>query len=177
MTLPLPTQSNDRGSPRDRNSHRRERPDHGDQLGRLSQPSRRVPDRPEKLLEPYLYDLCGDCQRQDHTNPLDCNFCCVTWGRRSSRRASINRAGNTLRCSGGPGHAGYPISAGTGMVRGLDYYTRTVFEIVHGEWVEPRQSGEAVDMTTSSESLGVPTCRASGSPSDWSVARTAGRSH
>ncbi|MBI4464966.1 MAG: histidine--tRNA ligase [Acidobacteria bacterium] len=84
-------------------------------------------------------DLCGDCQRRSETNPLRVLDCKVP-----DDQPTINKLPDILHalCSGCLNHffkvQGYlqdqniPFTWQPRMVRGLDYYTRTTFEIVHG---------------------------------------------
>jgi histidyl-tRNA synthetase len=92
------------------------------------------------FLEPYLGELCGDCQRRYHTNPLRILDCKVPRCAEIALDApvitesldqpcrehfkAVQVALETLEI---------PYRLEPRMVRGLDYYTRTAFEIVHGE--------------------------------------------
>jgi histidyl-tRNA synthetase len=92
------------------------------------------------FLDPYLEELCGDCRRRYHTNPLrilDCKVprCSeialtaplITDSLDDSCKShfeSVRRALDILKI---------PYRFDPRMVRGLDYYTRTAFEIVHEE--------------------------------------------
>lgn len=93
-----------------------------------------------QFLEPFLAELCPDCQRRYHTNPLriiDCkvprcseialNAPMITDSLDDACRShfeSVRRALDILKI---------PYRLEPRMVRGLDYYTRTAFEIVHDE--------------------------------------------
>ncbi|MGO9230490.1 MAG: histidine--tRNA ligase [Bryobacteraceae bacterium] len=96
----------------------------------------------EKLREavqPMAASLCGDCQRRAVTNPLRVLDCKVP-----SDQAAIDKLPSILDhlCDACRVHFGavrshlddrglaYTVRAR--MVRGLDYYMRTTFEVVHG---------------------------------------------
>jgi histidyl-tRNA synthetase len=87
--------------------------------------------------EPYKDQLCGDCQRRLETNPLRILDC-----KKPSCQPLAEGAPRTLEYLCGPcaehfaalqGHLevmGLPYQIESRLVRGLDYYTRTVFEVV-----------------------------------------------
>jgi histidyl-tRNA synthetase len=90
-------------------------------------------------LEKYLDDLCPDCQRRYHTNPLRVLDCKV------ERCAGIAKGAPLIRDSLDDACTRHfeavrdalsawniPYRCEPTMVRGLDYYTRTAFEIIHG---------------------------------------------
>jgi histidyl-tRNA synthetase len=96
----------------------------------------------EKLraaLEPVAASLCGDCQRRAVTNPLRVLDCKV-----EADQPIIDKLPNILDhlCDPCRGHfdlvkrylddRGLAYTVRPRMVRGLDYYMRTTFEVVHG---------------------------------------------
>ncbi len=86
---------------------------------------------------PYLSELCGDCQRRYEQNPLrilDCKVdhdkdCMKTAPKLSEYLNEESRAyfDQVLRCLD---ELGIPYEIDERLVRGLDYYTHTVFEVV-----------------------------------------------
>lgn len=94
----------------------------------------------QEYLAPYLNDLCEDCQRRYDRNPLrvlDCKVPrCVEIAagaplitdsldsRCREHFTSLQEALELLRI---------PYRVEPRMVRGLDYYTRTAFEVIHEE--------------------------------------------
>jgi histidyl-tRNA synthetase len=94
----------------------------------------------KQFLEPFLSELCGDCQRRYHTNPLriiDCkvprcseiamNAPLILESLDDSCRSHFEKVCSALDI------LRIPYRVEPRMVRGLDYYTRTAFEIVHEE--------------------------------------------
>jgi len=96
----------------------------------------------EKLreaLEPVAARLCGDCQRRAVTNPLRVLDCKV-----EADQPIIDKLPSILDhlCDACRAHfdavksflddRGIPYAVRPRMVRGLDYYMRTTFEVVHG---------------------------------------------
>jgi len=91
----------------------------------------------KKFLTEKSFQLCEDCQRRLHTNPLRIFDCKV-----ETCKEAIADAPQVINfiCNECQGHfnqvKGYLEAAGLGyvlnprMVRGLDYYTRTAFEVV-----------------------------------------------
>jgi len=92
----------------------------------------------EKLRE-VASQLCGDCQRRAETNPLRVLDCKVPEDQETINalpsiqdhlcepcRAHFNAVKSHLD------DRGIPYEVRPRMVRGLDYYMRTTFEIVHG---------------------------------------------
>lgn len=89
-----------------------------------------------KYLKGKLDSLCSDCQRRAETNPLRVFDC-----KQDSCKASLEDAPliNTFWCDGCKRHfdnvvsyllkASIPHRIDPTLVRGLDYYTRTAFEI------------------------------------------------
>jgi len=112
------------------------------QINSLGDPACRGPYRDEiqKFLRSKREDLCEDCQRRVETNPLrvfDCkkeecqaqlsdapvvlDFLCADCRRHFEQ---VKRLLDELRL---------PYAVNPRMVRGLDYYTRTAFEVVAGD--------------------------------------------
>jgi histidyl-tRNA synthetase len=96
----------------------------------------------EKLreaLQPVAASLCGDCQRRAVTNPLRVLDCKVP-----GDQETIDKLPGILDhlCDACRGHfdavkrhldqRGIAYTVRPRMVRGLDYYMRTTFEVVHG---------------------------------------------
>lgn len=93
-----------------------------------------------EYLEPYLDSLCGDCQRRYHTNPLRILDCKVPTCAEIALGAPVITESLDRPCrehfegvQAALDTLGIPYRQEPRMVRGLDYYTRTAFEIVHGE--------------------------------------------
>ena len=86
---------------------------------------------------PYLEDLCGDCKRRYEQNPLrilDCKVdhdkdCMKTAPKLSEYLNDESKAyfDQVLKCLDA---LGIPYEIDERLVRGLDYYTHTVFEVV-----------------------------------------------
>lgn len=91
------------------------------------------------FLEQRIDALCEDCRRRLSTNPLRALDCKVP-GCIQATAGAPSMLDNL--CSGCDGHfadvqrylglTGTPFSINPRMVRGLDYYTRTTFEVVTG---------------------------------------------
>jgi histidyl-tRNA synthetase len=96
----------------------------------------------EKLreaLKPVAAGMCGDCQRRAETNPLRVLDCKV-----EADQPIIEKLPNILDCLCDPCRAhfeavkrylndrGIEYEVRPRLVRGLDYYMRTTFEVVHG---------------------------------------------
>ncbi|MHB8217467.1 MAG: histidine--tRNA ligase [Candidatus Sulfotelmatobacter sp.] len=92
-----------------------------------------------KALEPVVAKMCVDCQRRAVTNPLRVFDCKVPQDQpiietlpRISQfldegcRKHFDAVQEILT------KVGVPFSLNDGLVRGLDYYTRTAFEFTHG---------------------------------------------
>ncbi len=83
--------------------------------------------------------MCGDCQRRAETNPLRVLDCKVPRTSRSSNRC---RSSLDYLCDACREHfeavqqylddRGIAFEVRPRLVRGLDYYMRTTFEVVHG---------------------------------------------
>ncbi|HEV2445402.1 MAG TPA: histidine--tRNA ligase, partial [Candidatus Sulfopaludibacter sp.] len=96
-------------------------------------------ERLRQELKPVAHTLCGDCQRRADTNPLRVLDCKV-----EADQAVINSLPSILDylCDGCRAHfdavreyltsRGIEYEVRPRMVRGLDYYMRTTFEVVHG---------------------------------------------
>ena len=93
----------------------------------------------KEYLELRRESLCDDCRRRIKTNPLRALDCKVTGcGEATTEAPSVLQH----LCSGCDDHftavrrhldaTGTPYSVNHRMVRGLDYYTRTTFELVTG---------------------------------------------
>jgi histidyl-tRNA synthetase len=96
--------------------------------------------RLREFLEPYLDDLCGDCRRRYDANPLRVLDCKVPRCSEIAKDAPIILDSLDTSCvehfhavQTGLDLLGIPYRLEPRMVRGLDYYTRTAFEIIHGE--------------------------------------------
>lgn len=92
------------------------------------------------FLEPYLGELCSDCQRRYHTNPLRILDCKVPRCAEIAHDAPLITESLDEACrehfegvQAALTTLDIPYRLEPRMVRGLDYYTRTAFEIVHGE--------------------------------------------
>jgi histidyl-tRNA synthetase len=92
----------------------------------------------QEFLMNRLDDLCEDCQRRYHTNPLRVLDCKVPRCVEAVKGAPIITDSLDDACRDhfsevrrGLDLLGIPYRLEPGMVRGLDYYTRTAFEIVH----------------------------------------------
>lgn len=101
------------------------------------------PQYKEKLIAfftPEKERLCEDCQRRLETNPLRILDCKVKGCREIAARAPRMIDSLCADCSRHLGEVresldavGVPYIINPGIVRGLDYYTRTVFEITTEE--------------------------------------------
>jgi histidyl-tRNA synthetase len=120
----------------------------------------------EKLrsfLSPYLEELCPDCARRYHVNPmrvLDCKVPrCTEIAKDApliidslddSCRLHFLKVQDILR------ELAIPHRVEPRMVRGLDYYTRTAFEIVHEELGRTKAVGGGGRYDTLVKELGGP---------------------
>ncbi len=97
----------------------------------------------ERLLayyRPHIDNLCADCRVRYERNPLRLLDCKVP---SCARLAAGAPTVSEYLCEGCAAHfatlrellstADVPFTADPGIVRGLDYYTRTVFEVVSGD--------------------------------------------
>ncbi len=93
-----------------------------------------------QVLAPYLGELCGDCNQRYHTNPLrmlDCkNPNCKAIYQKPEVQAFLSQDNTCGECKthfdsllGILESLAIPYHHNRMLVRGLDYYTRTVFEI------------------------------------------------
>ncbi|MFH0823898.1 MAG: histidine--tRNA ligase [Pseudomonadota bacterium] len=102
--------------------------------------------RPEyrRVLQDFLRDrleeLCPDCRRRYHRNPLRILDCKVPECEAIARECPVITESLDGPCiehfdavRDALDMIGIPYRVESGMVRGLDYYTRTAFEIVHDE--------------------------------------------
>ena len=92
------------------------------------------------FLKDYLDDLCPDCRRRFHTNPLRVLDCKVPRCAEIALDSPLITDSLDQACQehfrgvrDGLDLLGIPYRMEPRMVRGLDYYTRTAFEIIHGE--------------------------------------------
>jgi histidyl-tRNA synthetase len=119
--------------------------------------------RLKQYLEPHLGELCPDCQRRYALNPLRILDCKV------ERCAEIARAAPLITDSLDAGCREHfqkvketlttldvPFRVEPRMVRGLDYYTRTAFEIVHQELGRSKAVGGGGRYDTLIKELGGP---------------------
>lgn len=91
----------------------------------------------KKHFAPHLEDLCGDCQRRYEQNPLRILDCKVDHDKECMKTApklseylneeSSEYFNRVLACLDA---LGIPYEIDERLVRGLDYYTHTVFEVV-----------------------------------------------
>jgi histidyl-tRNA synthetase len=112
------------------------------QINSLGEPACRGPYRDEiqKFLRGKKDDLCEDCQRRLETNPLRVFDC-----KKEECQARLSDAPVVLdflcadcrrhfeRVKGLLDELHLPYAVNPRMVRGLDYYTRTAFEVVAGD--------------------------------------------
>ena len=90
-------------------------------------------------LQPRLANMCGDCNHRAERNPLRILDC-----KQSACRSELQDAPSIQDCLCGDCRAHFdrvvrglqalriPVEVDASLVRGLDYYTRTVFEVMHG---------------------------------------------
>jgi len=96
-------------------------------------------DRLRQALEPVALDMCGDCRRRSQTNPLRVLDCKVEADQPIIEKLPmiVDHLCDPCRthfdavkkhlCD-----LGVPFEVRPRLVRGLDYYMRTTFEVVHG---------------------------------------------
>lgn len=89
-------------------------------------------------VTPFADTLCGDCQRRLRQNPLRLLDCKVPQDHARMADAPRMRGSLCEACRAHDGEVrsllgalGVPVVTDDALVRGLDYYTRTVFEIVN----------------------------------------------
>lgn len=92
----------------------------------------------QEYYEPHRASLCEDCRRRVDRNPLRLLDCKVPHDRELAAGAPRMRDHLCEECAahfqGLQEHLAdleIPYEVDTGIVRGLDYYTKTVFEIIH----------------------------------------------
>lgn len=92
------------------------------------------------FLKDFLDDLCPDCKRRFESNPLRVLDCKVPRCAEIALDAPVITDSLDKACQehfqgvrDGLDLLGIPYRLEPRMVRGLDYYTRTAFEIIHGE--------------------------------------------
>ncbi|HUI44968.1 MAG TPA: histidine--tRNA ligase [Nitrospirota bacterium] len=91
----------------------------------------------KKYLEAKLPTLCGDCQRRYETNPLRVLDCKVDADKFGDSPVMLDHLCNPCKThfetvENGLKKLGIPFEVNPRLVRGLDYYTRTTFELVMG---------------------------------------------
>jgi histidyl-tRNA synthetase len=91
------------------------------------------------FLEQRAADLCADCQRRMQTNPLRALDCKVPGCKEATAGAPAMLDNLCTECADHFAltrkyldESGTPYEVNSRMVRGLDYYTRTTFELVTG---------------------------------------------
>jgi histidyl-tRNA synthetase len=96
-------------------------------------------ERLREALKPVAHQMCGDCQRRAETNPLRVLDCKV-----EADQPIIEKLPSILDCLCADCRAhfdavrmylddrGIEYEVRPRLVRGLDYYMRTTFEVVHG---------------------------------------------
>jgi histidyl-tRNA synthetase len=96
-------------------------------------------ERLREELKSVAHTMCGDCQRRAETNPLRVLDCKV-----EADQPIIEKLPSILDCLCAECHAHFDLVRGylddrgieyevrPRLVRGLDYYMRTTFEVVHG---------------------------------------------
>jgi histidyl-tRNA synthetase len=90
----------------------------------------------KRFLSPKLGDICGNCQRRYSTNPLRILDCKVPICQQATQEAptlfdhlSLESASHFQSVLDGLTRLGIPFTLNYRLVRGLDYYSRTTFEI------------------------------------------------
>jgi histidyl-tRNA synthetase len=90
----------------------------------------------KQFLAPRIGDLCGNCQRRYSTNPLRILDCKVPLCHQATQDAptlihhlSSDSASHFQSVLEGLSVIGLPFTLNNRLVRGLDYYSRTTFEI------------------------------------------------
>ena len=98
----------------------------------------------KEYFEPHLNDLCEDCQRRFYKNPLRMLDCKVDKNTEIMKNAPI--IGNYLSEEDSKyfeilcntlESMGVPYTIDSRLVRGLDYYTNDIFEIIYEEANSP----------------------------------------
>jgi histidyl-tRNA synthetase len=91
----------------------------------------------KEYLKTKLPTLCGDCQRRYETNPLRVLDCKVDADKFKDSPVMLDHLCEPCKThfetvESGLGKLGIPFEVNPRLVRGLDYYTRTTFELVMG---------------------------------------------
>ena len=91
----------------------------------------------KQYLQAKLPTLCGDCQRRYETNPLRVLDCKVDADKFGDSPVMLDHLCGACKThfetvEGGLRKLGVPFEVNPRLVRGLDYYTRTTFELVMG---------------------------------------------
>jgi histidyl-tRNA synthetase len=91
----------------------------------------------KKYLTPKLPSLCADCQRRYETNPLRVLDCKVDADKFADSPVMLDYLCGPCKAhfetvEQGLQKLGIPFEVNKRLVRGLDYYTRTTFELVMG---------------------------------------------
>jgi len=91
----------------------------------------------KKYLAGKLSSLCTDCQRRYETNPLRVLDCKVDADKFNDSPVMLDYLCGPCKAhfetvEAGLKRLGIPFEVNTRLVRGLDYYTRTTFELVMG---------------------------------------------
>ncbi len=101
-----------------------------------------------RFIEKHLGELCGDCRRRYAVNPLRVLDCKVDRCAEIAAEAPVilNSLDNECRrhfdaVQDALGMLGIPFRVNPRIVRGLDYYTRTAFEIIHEEFGSSKAVG------------------------------------
>ena len=94
-------------------------------------------DKLKEYLKDKLPTLCGDCQRRYETNPLRVLDCKVDADKFSDSPVMLDHLCEPCKTHFETVEAGLkkldiPFAINPRLVRGLDYYTRTTFELVMG---------------------------------------------
>lgn len=115
------------------------------------------------FLEPFLEELCPDCRRRYETNPLRILDCKVDRCQEIAKKAPLMTDSLDAGCRD---HfqkvqdmlsvLGVSFRIEPRMVRGLDYYSRTAFEIVHEELGRSKAVGGGGRYDTLLKELGGP---------------------
>ena len=91
----------------------------------------------KQYLKDKLPSLCGDCQRRYETNPLRVLDCKVDADKFGDSPVMLDHLCDPCKdhfkiVEDGLRQLGIPFAVNPRLVRGLDYYTRTTFELVMG---------------------------------------------
>ncbi len=91
----------------------------------------------KRYLQPKLPTLCADCQRRYETNPLRVLDCKVDADKFDDSPVMLDHLCGSCKShfetvENGLKSLGVPYEVNPRLVRGLDYYTRTTFEMVMG---------------------------------------------